>query len=99
MPCETSGTPATPGQPLCERHEAWPPRSPGDRDGAMTDPIRHAPQSPARIHGSLNAWTPLPVPVAEIPEPTNTIRPTGVAPEFTDPGSTKRASNRPVRAS
>jgi hypothetical protein len=35
----------------------------------------------------------------EIPEPTNTIGPTGIAPEFTDPGSTKRASNQPVCAS
>jgi hypothetical protein len=51
------------------------------------------------ISGRLNARTPPPDPSVEFPELTKIRTPTGVAPELTDPGIGKLASNAPEPAS
>jgi hypothetical protein len=68
-------------------------------------PLRHAVARdiPAAffeaIYGSLNARTTPPLPSKEFPEVTNSIFPTGVAAELTDPGIGRVASNVPSAAS
>jgi hypothetical protein len=50
------------------------------------------------IYGSLNARTTPPLPSKVLPEVTNSIFPTGVAAELTDPGIGRVVSNVPSAA-
>jgi hypothetical protein len=61
--------------------------------------VRSSPLFLQGIYGSLNARTTPPLPSKEFPEVTNSIFPTGVAAEFTDPGIRRVRSKSPVCAS
>jgi hypothetical protein len=58
-------------------------------------PVARQPATGRAFQGSRKAWMPLPLPSVVVPDPTNSIRPTGVAPELTDPGMAKVRSNAP----
>src|SRR5947207_14250709 len=53
----------------------------------------------SRRYGSLYAFTALPLPLNEFPEPTTSRLPTIAGLEFTDPGNVKLWSGVPVAAS